>query len=940
MSRFSKRWVNRERLTHGQMNELARIADLGAGDIAMPEDYGAIGDGVSRRAGTYLGLANLAALQAYQDGIYSFAQSLDTEIDELGLQAMIYDPRPNKRLREGAHYLINRGLHNRNAHIREVDCRNATIDATAMSAEAPGEENLVTNGDFATGTGWTNTSLDPHADWTFGGGAAEFTDPYTPGNPSSFGQFGQQVTLTEGKWTVRATLSIAEGASLGKLGRRYIGFGFFPDGVGLGGYATNHALYRSTTLYDHGSEALTLDVEVPEGETYTTWLVFTGGNADLTVDDISISAFRVNAAIWGDGTNYGGDLPVVDACWWRNLTLIGPGMNSGVRGILRKSFTSGDKRLNLQDVDVTHFSGGHVFSDQAYLCIVRGGNTGFCNPCVQMLPGSFNAGENMRFSQHIFFNSGLVFDLGGGLFRCTDCSMDFCDKFVEASRGAILTFAGEHFEANPPETFLLYDALSADFTVGATLTGGTSGAVATIVAIDETTGTTGKLTISTTDEFADNETITDGAGGSATANGTVTQGGVLWDLRGGSMVLIDTQDILMSGAGHRGAQHLADVADQTSTLTLPPSAYNLKTASGIFAKGAGRVIFTKGHMGPGNALLPDLIADNFNSDLFMGAGRIYGASTLSDSNFEDEGGPEDAIGLMLALHGEGPGGTRALIPYQGSVARDTGVGPESGFGSIKIEYNGEFHDGSLDFRVFAPVRDNSVVLFQYRWCKPDDLTPPEYGPFTNGSPTAGDTIRVSTADDSKIVEVDDKHCATLGGNGPQAGWTVTLSGVTGNPGGIANATLNATHTVKERTGATTFTIEVATAATSTVADTGGTGIGSAYVQVNALVFFRVFWVSVVGSDATGRPLIGNVNYQGEQNILVPAAAMSAWTTENFGTWYASSEEPEDATLRIGNGRAPAGATHAMMIWNLDGLRFLDPGQKVYLHLGHLKGSRL
>lgn len=939
-SRFAKRWVERERLTHGQMNMLAVAVELAAGDLAMPEDYGAVGDGDSHRAGTYLGLASLAALQAYNGGIYSFAQNLDTEIDELAIQAALYSGKPRIRFRDSATYLINRGLHNRNAHIRDVDGCHATIDATAMTTEAPGVDDLVSNGTFVDGTDWVNTGFDPHADWVFGGGAATFTDPYTPGSPSSFGQFGQEVTLTEGKWTVRATFTIAEGASLGVLGRRYIGMGFFESGVGTGAYASNHPLYRSNTLYDHGSETLTLDIEVPEGETYVTWLTFTGGNADLTVEDVSITAFRVDAAIWGDGTNYGGDLPLVDACWWRNLTLIGPGMNSGVRGILRKSFTDGDKRLNLQDVDVTYFSGAHVFSDQAYLNVIRGGVTGYCNPCVKMLPGSFNAGENIRFDQHIFFNSGLVFDLGGGQFNVSNSSMDFCDKFCEVSRAGILTFKGEHFECNSPETYLLYDALTADFTVGATLTGGTSGHTATILDITETTGTTGKLTLSTTGTFANNETITDGSGGSATADGTVVQGDVLWEVAGGSMVTLDTQTILISGSSHRGAQYLAHVDDTASTLALPPSAYNLKTASGIFASGAGRVTFPKGHYHPGNALLPDLLADNFSMDIFMGSGRIFGASTLSDSNFADFGGPADGIGLMIAGHCDSGETDRAYAAFKFAVSLEETGGPEVDFGCLKLEYNAEFYSGDVDFRLFAPVREGDVVLFQYRWKQPVEADTVEHGPYTNGSPSAPDTIRVSTVDGSAIVEVDDKHITTLGGSGPQAGWTVALTGVTGDPGGIPNATLNATHTIVERTGDTTFTIVVGTEATSTASAAGGTGIGSTYVQTNCLVFFRGFWVNVIGMDSVGRPMLGNVAYQGEQNILVPMAQMDGWTTQSFGTWYAESVTPEDATLRIARGRAPAGATHFMAIWNWQNIAALDPAGQPYILLGHFKGSRL
>lgn len=66
---------------------------------------------------------------------------------------------------------------------------------------------------------------------------------------------------------------------------------------------------------------------------------------------------------------------------------------------------------------------------------------------------------------------------------------------------------------------LAYDALTSAFTVGNTITGGTSGATATLLAIAPADATTGTLKIGTiTGTFQDNETLTDGATGSATSN--------------------------------------------------------------------------------------------------------------------------------------------------------------------------------------------------------------------------------------------------------------------------------------------------------------------------------------------------------------------------------------------------------------------------------------
>lgn len=73
---------------------------------------------------------------------------------------------------------------------------------------------------------------------------------------------------------------------------------------------------------------------------------------------------------------------------------------------------------------------------------------------------------------------------------------------------------------------LAYDAQTVNFTVGALLTGGTSGCTARIIG-DSDSGATGTLTVrsilpGTTGFFQDNETITDSSGGSATVNGTLS----------------------------------------------------------------------------------------------------------------------------------------------------------------------------------------------------------------------------------------------------------------------------------------------------------------------------------------------------------------------------------------------------------------------------------
>lgn len=70
----------------------------------------------------------------------------------------------------------------------------------------------------------------------------------------------------------------------------------------------------------------------------------------------------------------------------------------------------------------------------------------------------------------------------------------------------------------------LFTGETAPFTVGATLTGGTSGATATIVRVISN-GTSGTMLVGdiTGGPFVDAETITDGSGGSASVDGATTQ---------------------------------------------------------------------------------------------------------------------------------------------------------------------------------------------------------------------------------------------------------------------------------------------------------------------------------------------------------------------------------------------------------------------------------
>jgi len=83
---------------------------------------------------------------------------------------------------------------------------------------------------------------------------------------------------------------------------------------------------------------------------------------------------------------------------------------------------------------------------------------------------------------------------------------------------------------------------------------------------------------------------------------------------------------------------------------------------------------------------------------------------------------------------------------------------------------------------------------------------------------------ISTTSGSKVITV------TLAGYGGITGDFVTISGVTGNPGGVPNAQINAEQQITFLT-SSTFTFTVTTAATSTTSSQGGTAITMAF-QIN------------------------------------------------------------------------------------------------------------
>lgn len=121
-----------------------------------------------------------------------------------------------------------------------------------------------------------------------------------------------------------------------------------------------------------------------------------------------------------------------------------------------------------------------------------------------------------------------VYGLGGGDWSTTQISTSG-GYYLMAANGVDHMHYYNGSDWNPISTVavnnLSYDALTAAFTVGETVTGGTSGASAAILSIVQTSATAGTLRLGTitAGPFQDNEALTS-AGGAATANGASSAG--------------------------------------------------------------------------------------------------------------------------------------------------------------------------------------------------------------------------------------------------------------------------------------------------------------------------------------------------------------------------------------------------------------------------------
>jgi|GEM_PF-2029281 len=77
------------------------------------------------------------------------------------------------------------------------------------------------------------------------------------------------------------------------------------------------------------------------------------------------------------------------------------------------------------------------------------------------------------------------------------------------------------------------------------------------------------------------------------------------------------------------------------------------------------------------------------------------------------------------------------------------------------------------------------------------------------------------------------------------------------------------------------------------------------------IYFRVFWVRVIGQDDLGRPRYGpSWSFKGETDIPVPLEGSDTWIGRSFGTFY--ENDSQDPATQAGI-RPPVWATHLLLL---------------------------
>ncbi|MCR6657973.1 MAG: hypothetical protein NVV72_01015 [Asticcacaulis sp.] len=409
---------------------------------AAPEAFGAIGDGNSHPASEVFD--TLEALQV----VFPFAISLDQELDWLAWQKAIYSG-----LKISANAKTYK-MCNANAvshlpltfvsGVSWVEAAGPWWDFSDIVAKTT-DEHLVDDYNFAltTGTPWINADTYApglHDDATFGGGEATCIDTRTDGT-SPFFQFGQLRTLTPGRYTAICTYTAAHGGSYAHHNPTipFAGLAFFSDSPGVGtNFSGRYGSTRPNVAAVSSTDTVTMTFDFEVTEEVTTWFTFSGGGwADWHVTYMDIQPALLNCAVLMTRDGSPSHYPIMQPL--EGVWISGPGYDSGITGVLWKSFANMDGNVqSMASCVVTGFEYGIETSDGAYLVELEKVNVYSNHTGYRHRIGSFNAGENIRWRGGGLYNNAVGIDNDGGAeVNLLQTAVDYNDRAIINNTGIV-----------------------------------------------------------------------------------------------------------------------------------------------------------------------------------------------------------------------------------------------------------------------------------------------------------------------------------------------------------------------------------------------------------------------------------------------------------------------------------------------------------------------
>lgn len=266
-----------------------------------------------------------------------------------------------------------------------------------------------------------------------------------------YSQFGQQLTLDPGYYTIAVDWEATLGASYanGNYQPPTLDLRLFGNGPGNGGspWGDNFVSVMPSNLVDATSPVtgtMTFIFSVKErGTAYPTLGI--SGYMNCKVTRFSVTNLNRNCAIVatrdGSPEHYPRMIPM------GGFRIIGPGFSTPVTAIWWNSFENTDGTvLNLREVQVEDFGTGLLFQNGAYLTEFWDVTVLGCTLCMSFPPGSFNAGENYRFYGGAFSNSGCILDNSGAAeFSFYGTTLDYSDEIIRNNTGRV-DIIGVHME--------------------------------------------------------------------------------------------------------------------------------------------------------------------------------------------------------------------------------------------------------------------------------------------------------------------------------------------------------------------------------------------------------------------------------------------------------------------------------------------------------------